>query len=94
MKWLFWNVDFDALQPRRDSDAIIATVVEFGRLVDVQWLLRVYGKERIHTFFLSVGSPEISDKTIAFWRAVFRAQEETWPRPTAWRQSKSGPWVE
>ena len=94
MRWLFWNVDFDRLHSVRDADMIIARVVEYATLVDVQWLLRIYGRERIHTFFKTVGSPEITDRTVAFWRAVFRAEGEIWPRPAAWRRSYSAPWTE
>jgi hypothetical protein len=94
MKFMFWNMDFARLDYRRDADAVIATIVEFGRLEDVRWMLRTYGRERVHRFFKTVGSPEISDKTVAFWRAVFHAEGEEWPRPPAWRRSSSAPWVE
>lgn len=94
MRWLFWNVDFDKLDVNRDIDAILARVLEFGRLEDVRWALRTYGRERIHTFFRTVGSPEISERTVTFWRAVFRAKGEAWPRPPAWRRSSSAPWID
>ena len=93
LKRVFWNADFDKLDLRSDADAIIARVVEFGMLAEVQWLIRQYGLERIHTFFREVGSPEVSDRTVAFWRAVFKAEHERWPRPPAWRRSCSAPWV-
>jgi hypothetical protein len=93
MKWLFWNVDFRRIDPVRDADMVIATIVEFGTLVDVRWALRTYGPERIHKFFRCVGSPEVSDRTVAFWRAFFHAEEESWPRPADWRKSNSAPWV-
>lgn len=94
MKRVFWNMDFSKLDAHRDADAIIASVVEFGMLVDVQWLIERYGLERIHTFFRRVGSPEISDRTVAFWRAVFKAEDEQWPRPPTWRRHSSAPWVD
>ena len=94
MKWLFWNQDFQRLDVQRDADAIIATIVEFGRHRDVQWMLRTYGRERVHAFFREVGSPEISDRTIAFWRAVFEAKGEKWPRPATWRKTSSAPWID
>ncbi|MFZ5470077.1 MAG: DUF6922 domain-containing protein [Myxococcota bacterium] len=94
MKWLFWNVDFDRIDPIRDADMVIAAIVEYGRLADVRWALRFYGRDRIHAFFKNVGSPEISERTVAFWRAALHAEGEKWPRPAAWRRSSSAPWIE
>jgi hypothetical protein len=93
LKRVFWNVDFDNLDPDWDVDAIIARVVEYGLIDDVRWLIDRYGRPRIHQFFREVGSPEISDRTVAFWRAVFKAEDEQWPRPAAWRRDSSAPWV-
>lgn len=90
---MLWNVDIRRLDPDRDADVIIARVVEFGVLEEVRWLIDRYGLDRIHQFFREVGSPEISDRTVAFWRAVFHAEGEVWPRPPAWRQHSSAPWV-
>jgi len=94
MRSLFWNVDFERLDVNRNADAVIARVVEFGKFVDVQWAIRFYGQERIHRFFKEVGSPEISDRTVAFWRAFFHAEGEAWPRPPAWRRNSSVPWID
>lgn len=93
LKRVFWNVDFAKLHPDRDVDVIIARVVEFGVLDEVRWLIDRYGLERIHEFFREVGSPEITDRTVAFWRAVFKAENEQWPRPPTWRRNSSAPWV-
>jgi len=94
LKRVFWNVDFGRIDPARDADMVIARVVEHGTHADVLWILRVYGRGRIHSFFRDVGSPEITDRTVAFWRAVFRAEHESWPRPPAWRKSSSAPWID
>ncbi|MBI2373686.1 MAG: hypothetical protein HYV07_06770 [Deltaproteobacteria bacterium] len=94
LEWLFWNADLDQIDLNAHADMIIAAIVEWGRLEDVRWALRHYGRDRIHDFFRNVGSPEVSDRTVAFWRAVFRAEDEEWPRPAAWRRSSSAPWVE
>lgn len=68
-------------------------VLEFGTLRDVHWLIDVYGKERIHTFFRESGHPELSKRTIAFWRNYFNAEHETWRKPPAFRRSSSSFWV-
>lgn len=94
LKWLFWNVDFGRIDAVKDADMVIAAIVEWGRLEDVKWMLRYYGRDRVHAFFRDVGGPEISDRTVAFWRAVFHAEDEEWPRPAAWRRTSSAPWIE
>ena len=91
---IFWNVDFAQLDVARDADAIIARVTEFGTLQDVRWAIERYGLDRIHRFFRETGSPEISDRTVAFWRAVFKAEDENWPRPPTWRRNSSAPWID
>jgi hypothetical protein len=87
-------MDFDRLDPDLHADSILARVLEHGRLRDVQWLVRTYGFERIHRFFREVGHPELSPRTIAFWRAVLRAEKETWQSPPDWRRGKNVPWVD
>jgi hypothetical protein len=93
MQWLFWNVDFDAVDRERDAELILTRVLERGRLVDVRWLIRQYGLERIHAYFRARARVELSPKTVQFWRLVLSAQEEQWPEPPAFRQNSSAPWI-
>ena len=92
-RWLFWNVDLRRIDLARDADGIIARVVERGRLVDVKWLVGAYGLARLHAFFRAAAHVEVSDKTVAFWRAFFHAENEPWAKPPAWRKSNAAPWV-
>ena len=92
-RWLFWNVNLRTADLNRDADGIIARVVERGGLVDIKWLIRTYGLDRIHDFFREAAHVEISDRTIAFWRAFFNAEKEEWASPPVWRKSSSAPWV-
>ena len=93
VRWLFWEAQFDAIDLDRDADYVLARILEHGRLVDVQWLLKQYGSDRIRQFFREVGHPELSARTIAFWRALFGAEEETWQSPPSFRKSSAAPWV-
>jgi len=93
VRWLFWEMDFGRLDTRRHADYIIGRVVEFGRLEDVRWLIKTYGLERIHQFFRVAGDTEISLRTIAFWRAYFKAWDETWAAPPSWRRRFSEFWL-
>ena len=66
MCWLFWNLDGGALDTEAHSDAILARVLENGRLEDVRALLALYGAPRIHRFFREVAHPLISERTRTF----------------------------
>jgi hypothetical protein len=94
LRWLFWEVDFRDLDSKADADYILGRVLEFGGTSDVRWAMRHYGMARIHRFFRESGDPELSERTIAFWRAVFKAEKEVWRRPPAWRRSMSRFWVD
>ncbi|MCP4674041.1 MAG: hypothetical protein GY854_00675 [Deltaproteobacteria bacterium] len=93
MHFLFWDVEVETLDTARDSDFILARVLERGRLEDVKWAMQTFGLEKIRCFFRDVGHPEVSKKTSAFWRAFFNAKEEKWRTPAHWRTDSSLPWI-
>jgi hypothetical protein len=93
LRWLFWDVDFDGLDPAAQADAVLARVLENGRLEDVRVLLGVYGTDRILRFFRETAHPLISERTREFWRAFFHAENEPWAVPPAFRTSSGAPWI-
>lgn len=93
MRWLFWDVDFDSLDVELHADAILARVLEAGRLEDVREIVSLYGQGRIHRFFRDVAHPMISERTRVFWRAYFEAESETWATLPAFRTSSAAPWI-
>ncbi|HTM45454.1 MAG TPA: hypothetical protein VL137_10890 [Polyangiaceae bacterium] len=93
LQWLFWEFEPAALDVQRHADQIIPRVLEKGRLEDVRWLIATYSLDRIHTFLRQVGHPELSKKTLTFWRCVLGAENEQWKTPPTWRQSSSAPWI-
>jgi len=92
MRWLFWEIDPSRIDEQRDANFVIARVLEHGTLADVAWLRRRYGFDRIHAFFRDAGSPELSPRTISFWRAFFRASDESWAKPKSWRKRSAELW--
>jgi len=52
------------------------------------------GMEGIHRFLRDVGHPELSERTLRFWRAALKAKDETWASPPAWRKSSAAPWID
>jgi hypothetical protein len=94
MRWLFWEVDFGALDTEAHGDYILPRILERGRLEDVRWAIDTYGLVRIHAFFREVGHPELSGRTLAFWRALLQAEDETWQAPSRFRANNSAPWTD
>src|SRR6185503_3614732 len=92
MYWLFWDVDPATVDIKKDADYVIARTVEHGTLADVKWLFRRYGADRIHRFFRDVGHPELTPRTLGFWKAFFKASDEKWAHPPSWRKSNAAPW--
>ncbi len=93
MRSLFWDTRLDRVNLQRDASYVMARILEFGRAVDVEWLMRHYGLEAIHEFFRTSGNPELSPRTLAFWRAALHAEDETWRSPPAFRRSKFAYWA-
>lgn len=92
LRWLFWDVDVDQLDLDTHADYILPRVLERGGLDDVRWLLGEYGQDRIHAFLRDVGHPELSARTLAFWRAALHAEDEPWASAPGWRKSSDAPW--
>lgn len=50
---LVWNVQPQALNPQRDADLLIGSVLARGGHAAVQWLVHQYGIERITAWLLA-----------------------------------------
>jgi squalene cyclase len=90
--WLFWDVDPSQLELTADRDYILARVLEFGRLDDVKWVLSCYGMDGVHTFLRDRGHPELSRRTLTFWRVVLNAKQERWATSRRSRETNVAPW--
>lgn len=93
-RWIFWDVDAESLDTTAAADYILPRVLEFGGIAEVRWVLATYGLTGIHRFLRDVGHPELSERTLGFWRAALNAKEEAWARPPAWRKSNAAPWID
>lgn len=92
VQWVLWDLEAEALDPDAHADAILARVLEHGGIAEVRWAVGFYGLDRIHSFFQNNPHPLVSDRTRAFWRAFFRAEEEQWTERPDWRRSSATPW--
>jgi len=93
LDWVLWDLDVDGLDVDADADAILARVLENGRLAEVREVLRVYGAARIHRFFREVAHPLISERTRDFWRCYFHAEHEPWAEPSRSPNNNDAPWI-
>lgn len=93
-RWVFWDVDAAKLDTKRSADYIIPRVLERGGIAEVRWLIATYGMGGIHRFLRDVGHPELSARTIGFWRAALKAEDEAWASSPAWRKSSAAPWID
>ena len=93
MRPLFWDSTLARIDLSRDAGYVMARVLEFGRARDVRWLIRRYGLPAIHDFFATAAHPELSPRTIAFWRTYLHAEGESWRRPPAFRRHSSAYWA-
>lgn len=93
-RWVFWDVDPRALDVLRHRDYILGRVLEKGCIEEVRWVIATYGMNEIHTFLRDRGSPELSRRTVQFWRAAFVAEHEPWAEPAAWRRDTGAPWID
>lgn len=93
LAWLFWDADPSQIDLDTHELAVIPRVLERGRLVDVQWLLASYGRDRVHRFLRDIGHQELSARTISFWRATLAAGDEPWADPRASRPISAAPWI-
>jgi hypothetical protein len=92
--WVFWESDAAELDVERDRDYLIPRILERGGIEEVRWLIGAIGLDAIHRFLRDVGHPEIGDRTLQFWRAFFRAENEQWASPPAWRKTSGAPWID
>ncbi len=93
LRRLFWEARPARIDPDRHADYVLARVLEFGGEMGVRWLVRHYGLDHIHRFLATSARPELTPRTLSFWRAVFHAENETWRAPPAFRRNSSAFWV-
>lgn len=93
-RWVFWDVDAATLDPIKARDYVIPRVLEFGGLEEVRWVISMFGMGGIHRFLRDVGHPELSKRTLGFWRAALAAEGETWASQPAFRKHSAAPWID
>ncbi len=68
LKRFFWDVDPDLLDLKKNSDYIIARILEYGDIEDIVWLFETYSKKMIGKVLINQRS--FSRRTANFWSKI------------------------
>ena len=71
---LFWDTDYDGLDPDKNARYIIERVVMYGTLNDFRKILDHYGRDRVHKEMLL--SRELDPKSLSFLSCLFDTPPE------------------
>ncbi len=91
--WVFWDVDPATLDTEKHAGYILPRILESGGLNEVRWAIAQYGQGGIHRFLKETGHPELSPRTVQFWKTVLGASEEEWTNRRRQRLSSVAPWI-
>lgn len=64
----FWDIDFSKLDVEKNSEYIIARILEYGDLEAIKWLLETYHRKMIKKVLMSRRG--FSNKTANFWSKI------------------------
>ena len=70
---LFWDTDPALIDLRRNQEAVIERVLEFGDLQDVRWVQTRYPGSAIARVLVS--SKGLSERSRSFWKLWFRLEQ-------------------
>ena len=74
-KKLFWDVDFEKLDYKKDADFIISRVLVYGDLEDYRLIKEKYGEKKIKETAKKVDYP--NKKSLIFWSNIFNLPLES-----------------
>ena len=73
----FWDVDYSALEIKKDSTFIISRVLEYGDFPVVRWLLQTYSPDLIKQVLTT--KQNFSRKSAQFWQQYFGLSQRDIP---------------
>jgi hypothetical protein len=72
MQWLFWSVDVNDLDLKKDKDYIIFQVLNYGTWKDLKWLFKVYSEREIKNVIKKPGKGLWFKDVLNFWSLMFK----------------------
>ena len=64
---LFWDAKPGAIDTEAHAPYVIGRVLALGTMPQVRALLRLYGRDRLRSFFLAGGLRHVDRRTASFW---------------------------
>lgn len=70
----FWDTDFNALDPARNSSYVIVRLLEHGDVQAIRWLSQHMSKRKMKEVI--VRSRELSRRSANFWSLILHVDKE------------------
>lgn len=70
---LFWDVDPDSIDFKKNSEYVIARILEYGNIKEIAWMFRAYDRKKIRDVFITHRG--FSPRTAYFWKSFFNLRE-------------------
>jgi len=74
VKPFLWSYDTDKMDLQKDKTRIINNVLNLGTSDATDWLFKTYSTKDIKNYLKNPLPGEISDKSLNYWRLVFRTK--------------------
>ena len=74
LKPIFWDLDVEKLDLRKNARQIIERVLEWGGLKQVHWIMETYSKDEIIEVIKN--SRQLSKKSANFWANYYDVSRE------------------
>ncbi len=78
LRWLFWEVEKDALDLERHHDYVLERVMARGDWDAMRWLIRTFS-EPVLADFLARKGPRLSPRDRAFWSLIAGVERVSQP---------------
>lgn len=73
IKRFFWDVNPDSLDFEKNSEYIIARILEYGDPEAIRWMFKTYGEKKIRGVFMTRRG--FSSRTVYFWKSFFNLRK-------------------
>ncbi|PIV12808.1 MAG: hypothetical protein COS47_00565 [Candidatus Nealsonbacteria bacterium CG03_land_8_20_14_0_80_36_12] len=71
MQWLFWSVDVNDLDLKKDKNYIILQALNYGTWEDLKWLFKIYSEREIKNTVKNPGRGLWFRGVLNFWNLMF-----------------------
>jgi hypothetical protein len=88
----FPEVRLSRIDVARDRDFILTRLLERGTWAEVTWCRERFGDLAIRDYFRAYAHPELSRRTVRFWRVFLEEESTPWPELPEFRKRSALLW--